>query len=250
MTTEYQDIIRREIEHGATLGVDAEEKWHWGSPAGRVRAERRAELLFRAGRLVSGARTLELGCGTGLFTELMSARGVSIFAVDISPDLITLAKERDYPSPVEFYCGDFLTLTGLEGAFDAAWGSSVLHHVPVDIFLPRILEVLKPGGWMAFAEPNMLNPQIFAERNIPVVRRWANNSPDETAFIRFSLKRKLATHGFEDIRIIPHEWLHPAVSRPLIPAVQRFGAVLEKVPIIRELAGSLLISARRPLDHE
>ena len=250
MTSEYQDIVRREFEHGAALGLDAEDKWNWDSPAGQVRAGRRAELLFHAAHLFPGAQTFELGCGTGLFTGLMSARGVSIFAVDVSPDLITLAKERDYLSPVEFYCGDFLTLTGLEGAFDAAWGSSVLHHVPVDLFFPRILEVLKPGGWMAFAEPNMLNPQIFAERNIPAVRRWANNSPDETAFIRFSLKNQLAIHGFKDIRIMPHEWLHPAVPHPLIPAVQRFGAVLEKLPVIREFSGSLLIAARRPLAHE
>ena len=99
---------------------------------------------------------------------------------------------------------------------------------------------------MAFAEPNMLNPQIFAERNIPLVRQWANNSPDETAFIRFSLCRELVKFGFVDVSITPHEWLHPSVPPLFISTVQRVGRVLEKVPVLREFAGSLLISARKP----
>jgi 2-polyprenyl-3-methyl-5-hydroxy-6-metoxy-1,4-benzoquinol methylase len=245
--SDYRKIMEREIAHGAALGHEAEEAWNWSSPAGQARAERRAELLFQAGRLFPGARTLELGCGTGIFTEKISARGAQILAVDISPDLIALAKKRTYHSPVEFYCGDFLTLSGVEETFDAVWGSSVLHHLPVELFLPRIYQVLKPGGYMAFAEPNMLNPQIFAERNIPMIRRWARNTPDETAFVRYSLKRKLTSIGFEEVKIVPHEWLHPAVPKGLIQTVKRLGSILERTPILKEFAGSLLISARRPI---
>jgi hypothetical protein len=48
--------------------------WGWGTPAGQVRARRRAELIVSAPELRPGIRALEIGCDTGLFTELFAAR--------------------------------------------------------------------------------------------------------------------------------------------------------------------------------
>src|SRR5262249_51180063 len=89
---------RHEIEHGRKLSAgDAEWTWGWGSPAGRLRAARRAALIARAARLAPGRRVLEVGCGTGLFTETFAATGAEILAVDISPELIEQARQRGLP---------------------------------------------------------------------------------------------------------------------------------------------------------
>jgi len=104
--------------------------------------------------------------------------------------------------------------------------------------------MLKPGGILAFAEPNMLNPQVFAERTF--MRRFSKyTSPDETAFVRFSFRKLLEKTGFTRVEITPFDWLHPYTPEGLIPAVQGLGKALEKIPGVREFSGSLLIKAER-----
>ena len=75
----------REVAHGKWLAEQQTEKlWGWDTPAGRLRAERRAQLIMEGARLGPGKRALEIGCGTGLFTKMFAASGVTIVAVDIS----------------------------------------------------------------------------------------------------------------------------------------------------------------------
>ncbi|HVX13803.1 MAG TPA: class I SAM-dependent methyltransferase [Pirellulales bacterium] len=237
----------REIVHGKALAAEgAEHAWNWASAAGRVRAKRRAELIVRAANIGPGMRVLEIGCGTGLFTEFFVAAGASVCAVDISPDLLELARQRGIdPKGVKFYCGEFESLD-LPGPFDAVVGSSVLHHLDIALSLARIRDDLVPGGRLSFAEPNYLNPQVWAERRIPVVRRMMGASPDETAIVRWRLGRSLRELGFEDISIRNFDWLHPAVPAALIPIVSSVGRMLEAVPLVKEFSGSVLIAAEKP----
>jgi hypothetical protein len=74
-----------------------------------------------------------------------------------------------------------------------------------------------------------------------VVRKWAGASPDETAFVRFQLERSMKRIGFVDVNIWPHEFLHPAIPEALIPPVEKLTSLLEKLPLVREIGGSLLI---------
>src|SRR4051812_31512007 len=39
-------------------------------------------------------RILEIGCGTGEFSRLLAARAESVLAIDLSPQMIRLARER------------------------------------------------------------------------------------------------------------------------------------------------------------
>ena len=235
-----------EILHGRYLaGLDTETAWGWGTPAGRRRAERRARIISAGAGLGPGVRALEIGCGTGLFTSFFGETGADVLAIDISPDLLALAAERPNLSRrVRFRCARFEDL--VEGPFDAVIGSSVLHHLDIDDALDNILRLLKPGGWCSFAEPNMLNPQVFLERRVPALRRRLHVSPDETAFVRWPFARRLKRHGFEEIRITPFDWLHPFTPAPLIEPVLACARVLERSPGVREFSGSLAIRCRRP----
>jgi len=110
--------------------------------------------------------------------------------------------------------------------------------------LARILQLLRPGGRMAFAEPNLLNPQVFLERRFR--RFFSYVSADEVAFVKGKLRRELGAVGFTEVSVEPFDWLHPAVPRPLIPLVAGTGRFLERLPGVREFAGSLVLSAARP----
>ncbi len=242
--------VAAEIEHGKRLahGVP-EEIWGWGTPAGQLRARRRADLVVRGARLAPGQRVLEIGCGTGMFTEMFAVSGADITAVDISEDLLARARARGIPN-ARFLAGRFEDCE-IGGPFDAVIGSSVLHHLEVEEAVRRIFFLLKPGGRMAFAEPNYLNPQIFIERKLRFIKPlFGYISPDETAFVRGSLARLLRSVGFSDVEIVPFDWLHPSTPPRLITAVRAIGRALEATPAVREFAGSLMITARRPEDRE
>jgi hypothetical protein len=89
----------------------------------------------------------------------------------------------------------------------------------------------------------MLNPQIAIQKNVPWVKRKLGDSPDETAFFRWPLRRQLEQTGYRDIRIDPFDFLHPKTPVPLINRLNALGRFLENVPVISEFAGSLYIRA-------
>lgn len=236
-----------EIEHGALIADRAEAVWNWTSPAGRQRAERRARLIIREAGLQPGMHVLELGCGTGVFSRYFASTGCRLTAIDVSPELLHQAAENVTGDHVEFRVDDAERLSADAHTFDAVVGSSVLHHLQLSPALKEILRVLKPSGRIAFAEPNMMNPQIAAQRNVPFLRRWAGESPEETAFFRWGIESTLRDAGFTTIRVQPHDFLHPSTPRPLLSTIRFMGSVLERIPVVREIAGSLLISACAPI---
>ena len=241
---------RHEVAHGRLLAHrDAELIWGWGTPAGRLRARRRADLIARGANLRPGVRALEIGCGTGMFTEMFVETGAQLVAVDISADLLNQARARNLPPEKVQFLEKRLEQCGGDGPFDAVIGSSVLHHLDLDESLAYIHDLLKPGGVMSFAEPNLLNPQVFIERRFrafPLLQRWLwYVSPDETAFVRWQLADLVSRSGFTPIQITPFDWLHPATPPPLIGVVSGLGRLLEATPVVREFAGSLYIRCER-----
>ena len=243
-----EDRLSHERDHAKVLLCDPEGIWGWGSPAGRARAERRAKLIIEAANITAASVTLEIGCGTGVFTELVSRSRADITACDLCEELLELAFKKSYASQVNFTNEDAAQL-GAEhnGRYDVVWGSSVLHHLDFKLFLPAVQRLMKPGGRFVFAEPNMLNPQIWLERNVSIIRRITGTSPDETAFYRWRLKKLLLNEGFVNVSVRPHEFLHPMIPKLFIPLFQLLNAAAERVWPIREIAGSLLIRAEKPI---
>jgi len=234
-----------EIVHGAKIAAEAEDVWGWEKPTGPYRLKRRTDLMIERGRLKPGARVLEIGCGTGVITSYLQLSGADITAIDLSPDLLALAKDKGWPESVRFEIGNAEALDFEDASFDAVVGSSVLHHLDIDRSLSEIRRVLKPGGAMAFSEPNMVNPHILLQKNIPWLKRLAGDSPDETAFVRWSFSRRLRASGFDDVFIQAYDFLHPALPHALISLASTVGSAIEATPILREIAGSLIISSRK-----
>ncbi len=239
------DRIENERAHGRKISRNAEFYWGWSGAAGKLRSERRAGMYKAAGSLGPGKKALEIGCGIGIFTSILARSGAAITAVDLSPDLIERARAQN-PSPNADY--RVMNVEKLEfpaDAFDCVYGSSVLHHLHLGKALPEMLRVLKPGGAFVFTEPNMLNPQIMLMKNIKPIGALLGDSPDETAFFRGGIKRTLLAAGFSSVNAVPFDFLHPWVPGPLAPAANILGSVLEHIPLLREIAGSLLITASK-----
>jgi SAM-dependent methyltransferase len=239
-----QERVAKEVQHGRFLADHgAGEIWNWESPAGRLRWARRVKML--SSHLKPGMTVLELGCGAGYFTQELARSGADIVAIDVSPELLEIARANCSAPNVRYQIQNAHALGYAEAVFDSVVGSSVLHHLEIEEALREIYRVLKPMGTIYFTEPNMLNPQIAIQKNIPWIKRKLGDSPDETAFVRWPLWRLLEQTGYREVRIDPFDFLHPKTPVALIDHVKAFGRFLENVPVISEFAGSLYIRATK-----
>jgi ubiquinone/menaquinone biosynthesis C-methylase UbiE len=237
-----QERIAKEVQHGRFLAQHgAGEIWNWESPAGKLRWARRVKML--CSHLIPGMTVLELGCGTGSFTRELARSGANIVAIDVSAELLEIAKGNCSAPNVQYQIQNAYALSYPEALFDSVVGSSVLHHLEIEKALRDVYRVLKPAGTIYFTEPNMLNPQIAIQKNVPWIKRKLGDSPDETAFFRWSLRRLFEQTGFRDVRIDPFDFLHPQTPVVLVDQVNALGRFLENVPVLSEFAGSLFIRA-------
>ena len=235
-----QDRVIKEIRHGQFLAKHgAGEIWNWESPAGKLRWARRVKML--SSHLKPGMTILELGCGTGYFTGELARSGADVIAIDVSPELLEIARANCSAPNVRYEIQNAYALSYSDAMFDSAVGSSILHHLEIEEALRGIYRVLKPGGTIYFTEPNMLNPQIGLQKNVPWIKRKLGDSPNETAFFRWPLRRLLEQTGYRDVQIDPFDFLHPKTPVPLIDRSNALGRFLENLPIISEFAGSLYI---------
>ncbi|CAN5626502.1 hypothetical protein BH11BAC1_BH11BAC1_18050 [soil metagenome] len=235
------DRTENEIAHGKKLLAEgAERVWNWDSPQGRRRADRRVQYFIDLAKVQQGEKVLEIGCGTGLFTrKFYAATKADITAIDISEELLNEA--RTLLPEANFQSEDAMNMKFGDNTFDVVYGSSVLHHLEFEPSLNEIYRVLKPGGRMVFAEPNMINPQILVQKNIPFIKKWMGDSPDEKAIVRWKFEKLMRHKGFKKVNIFPYDFLHPAVPYALINSVSRVGKIIEKIPLLKEIAGSVII---------
>jgi SAM-dependent methyltransferase len=242
-----EERLAREIEHHRRIAPFAERIWSWSSPSGTARADRRAGFFVAHGALGPGRRALEVGCGTGVFLERVARSGASVHAVDLSADLLEQAQRRVARLPnVRLARGNAEALPFRDASFDAVYGSSILHHLHLEAALAEAHRVLRPGGRLVFAEPNALNPQLLLLFHVKPLKRRFGVSPDELAFTRFHARAVLVRAGFVEVAVEPYDFLHPSTPQRWLKAVGRASRLLERVPIVREIAGSLLLRARRP----
>ncbi len=234
-----------EYLHNQTVFDNAEQFWGWATPAGEKRGLRRVEKILEYLQPCSGKHFLELGCGKGWFTQWLKDRGARVTAFDIQKEFVQVARGRISNPNVDFLVSDSEFLPFQSGTFDASYGAVVLHHLPMDTTLKELYRVLKPGAKIIFSEPNMLNPQIMLMKNIWWIGKRMGESPNETAFFKWQMKSLLKRHGFDEIRVQPFDFLHPMTPEAWIARVAKLGAILERMPLIREIAGSLDIRAVR-----
>lgn len=99
--------------------------------------------------LSSGRQVLDLGCGPGHYTGLLSELGAQMTGLDYSNAMIDKAKE--VASAATFVVGDMFELKSVfeENSFDGIWANASLFHMQaeeIDKVLSNIRHVIKPDG--------------------------------------------------------------------------------------------------------
>lgn len=101
-------------------------------------------------------RMLEIGCGVGRMTCMLSRIFAHVTGVDISEEMVRQARQNTADLiNVDLKVGDGCTLTGLpDGAYDFAFSFIVFQHIPsysvMASYCREVFRVLKPRGLFKF----------------------------------------------------------------------------------------------------
>jgi len=110
---------------------------------------------------------LEIGCGTGAFARLVAKRAGRVLALDLSPQMIQIARERsrEYAN-IEFRVANVLEWKFPAGQFDCVASIATLHHLPMEEMLTKMKSALKANGALVVLD-------LFQGEGLPDVLRSA-----------------------------------------------------------------------------
>jgi ubiquinone/menaquinone biosynthesis C-methylase UbiE len=100
----------------------------------------------------AGLSWLDIGCGSGAFTQLITDRTApsNVVGIDPSEGQLAFARKRPAASLAEFRPGDAMSLPFSDSSFDAAVMALVLFFVPVPSKgAAEMARVVRPGGLAA-----------------------------------------------------------------------------------------------------
>lgn len=113
---------------------------------------------------VRGKTVLEYGCGDGLNTVILANRGAKVIALDISAEMLAVARQRlevNGCDGVELMVGSAHTLPLPDESIDVVFGMAILHHLDLELARREIQRVLRKGGSGIFEEP-LRNSKLLA----------------------------------------------------------------------------------------
>ena len=91
---------------------------------------------------------LELASGTGIWTNLLVHIGEYVTAVDASPEMHTINREKVHSDRVNYVVADLFDWTP-EAQYDLVFFAFFLSHVPqerLSSFLEKVKQAVRPGG--------------------------------------------------------------------------------------------------------
>lgn len=106
-------------------------------------------------RLATGARVLDLGCGVGYGSRMLSRVARRVMAVDLSPDAVAYARRAYAAAHLSFLIGDARRLPFPDASFDFVSCFEMIEHVTDhETLLTEVSRVLAPGGQFVVSTPN------------------------------------------------------------------------------------------------
>ena len=110
-----------------------------------------------ASRLSLGKRVLDIACGEGYGSSLMSQSALSVIGVDIAADAVAHAKAKYQASNLEFRIGSCAAIPLPDHSVDVVVSfETIEHHHEHDAMMREIKRVLVPGGVLMISSPDKL----------------------------------------------------------------------------------------------
>ncbi|WP_416825436.1 malonyl-ACP O-methyltransferase BioC [Ectobacillus polymachus] len=175
---------------------------------------------------------LEVGCGTGYFTQLLCETfpNARITSIDLAPGMIERAREKVKEKRVTFLCGDIEEMS-LRGGYDLIVSNATfqwLNHLPKTI--ERLSELLNKNGiflFSTFGNETFHELHTSYERAKQKLQLTTNSSPGQTfrSFEELKVICKQALASQNSYNIIGSQFL----EIEYFPTVRAFFTSVKKV---------------------
>jgi SAM-dependent methyltransferase len=207
---------------------------------------RHVDELLRVSKLPTEGPVLEVGCGMGNYTFELARRGVVLEGLDLSP--VLLERLREYAGDdfsITLHCADVLTPPAeLVGRFAGVVGFFTLHHLhDLRSSIASMARLLKPGGRLAFVEPNAFNPLYYVQ--IAATPGMSFRGERQLTSMRPGvILPALRSAGLSDDYVYPYGFFPPQIAN--LAAGRRVERALERVSPLRAVSAFQIFGGRRP----
>ena len=155
--SDYWDTVldpdNRSAESRRTIDINEEIDFYF-TPAQEYAYQQMGDLKNK--------KILEIGCGMGINSILLSKRGAKVFAIDLSFKRLLVV--RDFLNStdnrnIQLLHGNGESLPYRTNTFDIIYTNAVLIHMDKSKAITEFQRVLKPGGLVILIEPLKHHPQ-------------------------------------------------------------------------------------------
>jgi len=217
--------------------------WQKRDPISSDRLHWRAQAFRHVVHLLPDQTILELGCGQGLFTKqlLQITRGENpITAVTFNSDN---SRPDDLPSSVEFLSASSIP-GALEGMrFDFIIAMDLLDKRNSAWVLQNVYELLNPGGQVLFYESNPWNIVLKIRQ---FFSQYIGQNDPRKLLNRSELYELISEIGFIRVFAVFNDFVYAPLTQQLVWWLRNLSILLENAPVIKTLAGSILLHAQKP----
>jgi len=243
--------------------------WYLGSRTRRYMTRRRVAAVVDLLNGVAPGKALDVGCGWGLTPAVLARLGFRAVGIDLLDDGFRAARRICEANGVAFDLvrGDAARLPFRGGAFGAATAVEVLEHVyepDRERVFAELYRVLARGGVLALSTPNYGSLVEFGKRvivRVKFLRRLAPFMHYPTEGVsredyyppeyhlpvrRRHLRVMLRRAGFDLVRGKKFLFVLKYTPDQLFAPARFIEGILERVPLIRELAATDLLLAVKP----
>jgi ubiquinone/menaquinone biosynthesis C-methylase UbiE len=213
-------------------------------------SQRLIDAFVRLSGLPKGARVADLGCGSGVFTNLLHRAGYDSTGVDISPKLIALGQAK-YPQ-LRLMEGDVEHLPFPSNSLDGVLLSGVVHHLPdPQKCAAEVFRVLRPGGRFVAFDPNRMNPfmYLYRDRSSPFYSP-VGVTENERPILAWEAAGVFKRAGFavatDYLGGLAYRYVASTRARLLLPVYNAIDAVIARLGLLKRIRPFVLTSGVKP----
>jgi SAM-dependent methyltransferase len=246
------------------------ENWFLGTRAKRWLSRRRFAAVTGALPGGRGERALDVGCGWGYNLFLLGRRGYQPFGIDIVPEdffaAVSIARANGITAGLTV--ADMSRMPFGDGAFAAVTAVETFEHIfrsDREAAIREAYRVLRPGGVLVISTPNYYSLVEAGKRLVsrfPQLKRilpgmcypageisrdeyhpYSYHNPSPAGEIRSLIEGR----GFEVSGMCRIIFVLKTVPDALFGLSRSAESLMERTPLVRLLAATLVIRADKPL---
>ena len=214
------------------------------SPGLSARLRRCAFWVAKTLPVFPGQKVLELGAGSGIWTEHLAAvfDGQSpLLAAAFNRDLADVAQSKKLPS-TEFICAEDIQSAFPTESFDCVVGTDILRHELWPSTLEFADRCLKPGGQFLFFARNESNPLARMRKGVSGLRKRKESDDLHQAISVQRCVDEAIRRGFNGVEFTLSE-----VIPPLKGAFgHAIGLILERAPVTGRFSSIVSLRGAKP----